>query len=64
MHRPQQGQVRKTFEPVALRLQHLAKSDRERQRHITVLGLPGGTHHNRDGRCSFGFKLSQHALVN
>jgi len=63
MHRPQQGQVMKAFEPVALRLQHLAESDRERRRHITVVGSPGGTHHNRDGRCSFGFKLSQHALV-
>ena len=38
MHRPQQGQVMKIFEPVALRLQHLAESDRERQRHITLVG--------------------------
>ena len=34
------GQVMKTFEPVALRLRRLAESDRERQRHITVVGSP------------------------
>lgn len=34
--------VMKIYEPAALRLQHLAESDRERQRHITVVGSPGG----------------------
>jgi hypothetical protein len=31
----------KIYEPAALRLQHLAESDRERQRHITIAGSPG-----------------------
>jgi len=47
----------KTVEPVALGLQHLAESDRERQRHITVVGSPGGAHHNRDGRSQSRWKM-------
>jgi hypothetical protein len=35
--------IMKIYEPAALRLQRLAESDRERQRHITVVGSLGGT---------------------
>ena len=61
MHRSKVSSL-KIFEPVALRLRHLAESDRERQGRITVVGSPGGTRHNRDGRCSFGFKPRRSTL--
>ena len=39
--------VMKICEPAALRLLHLAESDRERQRHITEVGSPGGALRSR-----------------
>ena len=62
MHRRSRVRSLKIFEPVALRLRHIAESDRQRQGHIMVVGSPGGTHHNRDGRCSFGFKPRRSTL--
>lgn len=41
--RTDRSNVMKIYEPAALRLRYLAESDRESQRHVTLVGSPGGT---------------------